>query len=66
MMKCPTCGNPVDLESNPSRPFCSERCKLIDFGRWADEQYSVPSNEPMPAAENPGTTPAPGTPDDLS
>jgi endogenous inhibitor of DNA gyrase (YacG/DUF329 family) len=27
---------------NPSRPFCSERCKLIDLGAWAEERYSIP------------------------
>ena len=37
MPKCPTCGKPVEWQDNPARPFCSERCKLIDFGRWADE-----------------------------
>ena len=26
---------------NPSRPFCSERCKLIDLGAWAEERYSI-------------------------
>ena len=29
-------------EDNPFRPFCSERCKLIDLGRWLGEQYRVP------------------------
>jgi uncharacterized protein len=47
-MKCPTCGKPIEWQDNPFRPFCSERCKLIDFGRWADEEYRVPA-EPAPA-----------------
>jgi endogenous inhibitor of DNA gyrase (YacG/DUF329 family) len=38
---CPTCGQPVEWEDNPNRPFCSERCRLIDLGRWADEEYAV-------------------------
>ena len=38
---CPTCGEPTEWEGNPYRPFCSERCRLIDLGRWADEQYAV-------------------------
>ncbi|HVS20546.1 MAG TPA: DNA gyrase inhibitor YacG [Pyrinomonadaceae bacterium] len=42
MSKCPTCGKPVEWKDNLWRPFCSERCKLIDFGRWADEEYRVP------------------------
>lgn len=43
---CPTCKKPADLSAkNPSRPFCSERCKLIDLGEWATEGYRVPTNE---------------------
>jgi len=49
MMKCPNCSKPVEWQDNPHRPFCSERCKLIDFGRWADEEYRVPA-EPAPVA----------------
>jgi len=41
-MKCPTCGKPTEWTDNPNRPFCSERCQLIDFGRWADEEFRVP------------------------
>ena len=44
-MKCPTCQQPTTFQHNPFRPFCSERCKLIDFGAWANEEYSVPSEE---------------------
>jgi hypothetical protein len=42
-MKCPTCGKPTEWQDNLYRPFCSERCKLIDFGRWANEEYRVPA-----------------------
>ena len=42
-MKCPNCGQPTKWQDNPHRPFCSERCKLIDFGRWANEEYRVPA-----------------------
>lgn len=45
MKKCPTCGKSVDWKDNPTRPFCSERCKLIDFSHWANEDYSVPADE---------------------
>ena len=41
-MKCPICGRECDWEGNPSRPFCSERCRLVDLGCWADESYRVP------------------------
>jgi endogenous inhibitor of DNA gyrase (YacG/DUF329 family) len=47
MKKCPNCGKPAEWQDNPHRPFCSERCKLIDFGRWANEEYRVPA-EPAP------------------
>lgn len=44
-MKCPTCNNPVRWENNPYRPFCSERCKLVDLGRWVSEEYRVPGQQ---------------------
>jgi uncharacterized protein len=44
-MKCPTCGQKIEWQDNKFRPFCSERCKLIDFGRWANEEYRVPTEE---------------------
>ncbi|MDR1890547.1 MAG: DNA gyrase inhibitor YacG [Zoogloeaceae bacterium] len=40
---CPQCGKPSRWNSgNPWRPFCSERCKLVDLGAWANETYRVP------------------------
>lgn len=50
-MKCPICGKPAEWQNNPARPFCSERCKLIDFGHWADEDYAVPAEEARPSVE---------------
>jgi endogenous inhibitor of DNA gyrase (YacG/DUF329 family) len=42
---CPTCGgDSIYAPSNPSRPFCSARCKNIDLGAWATETFSVPSD----------------------
>lgn len=41
-IKCPTCDRPTVWEGNEFRPFCSERCRLIDLGKWADEQYRIP------------------------
>jgi uncharacterized protein len=39
---CPRCGAPAALgPDNKWRPFCSERCKLIDLGSWAAEDYRV-------------------------
>jgi endogenous inhibitor of DNA gyrase (YacG/DUF329 family) len=43
-MLCPICKKPVKLE-DPSMPFCSERCKLIDLGNWASEKYVI--SEPV-------------------
>ncbi|MBN8743815.1 MAG: DNA gyrase inhibitor YacG [Thiomonas arsenitoxydans] len=43
-VRCPQCGTPTVYSlSNPWRPFCSERCKSIDFGAWASESYRVPT-----------------------
>ncbi len=49
-IKCPQCRQPVVWQDNPDRPFCSERCRLIDLGQWADESYriKVPSQELSP------------------
>ena len=46
LVNCPSCGksSPFDA-SNPWRPFCSERCKMIDLGQWANESYRVPVSE---------------------
>ena len=43
LVKCPMCGRMVEYEENEFRPFCSERCKLLDFGAWADERYNLPA-----------------------
>ena len=46
-IKCPQCGRLTFYSTeNPSRPFCSERCKLIDLGQWASESFKVPSEDP--------------------
>jgi endogenous inhibitor of DNA gyrase (YacG/DUF329 family) len=43
LVKCPTCGREAEYTGNEFRPFCSERCKLIDFGSWADEEFALPA-----------------------
>ena len=53
-VKCPTCQRDLDWENAPFRPFCSERCRLIDLGAWLSGQRSIPG-ESVPAAENPVT-----------
>ena len=42
-VKCPHCGTETNFDDNEWRPFCSERCKLLDFGAWADEEYALPT-----------------------
>ena len=50
---CPTCGRQsVWSRENRYRPFCSERCKQIDLGAWASEQYRVPEAEQDEHGEN--------------
>ena len=58
-MKCPTCHRPVTFENNPHRPFCSERCKLLDFGAWANEEYAVPGESVQPPPEDASHPPNP-------
>ena len=43
--RCPHCGNPTTWRGNPSRPFCSLACRLIDLGVWLDERYRIPGPE---------------------
>lgn len=46
-VRCPQCGGAAVFEpSNPWRPFCSERCKLVDLGEWASGNYRIPVEEP--------------------
>jgi endogenous inhibitor of DNA gyrase (YacG/DUF329 family) len=40
-IKCPQCQKSVAWQDNPDRPFCSERCRLLDLGQWADESYRI-------------------------
>jgi endogenous inhibitor of DNA gyrase (YacG/DUF329 family) len=49
IVRCPQCGKPVEWEASPFRPFCSERCKLIDLGKWAAEDYRI-AGEPIPSS----------------
>jgi len=49
MPRCPVCDANVKLDATPDAtptvPFCSERCRLIDLGRWLDEAYAVPEKK---------------------
>lgn len=58
-LECPVCDKKVTVPHRgdaPYRPFCSERCKLVDLGRWLDGSYAVgepvgPTDEADEAAE---------------
>jgi hypothetical protein len=48
IVRCPNCGGEsIYAPSNSARPFCSARCKNMDFGAWASESFRVP--EPFAA-----------------
>lgn len=47
VVKCPTCERRVEWsDAFPWRPFCSERCRLIDLGAWFSEERGIPDEEP--------------------
>ncbi|HVP60887.1 MAG TPA: DNA gyrase inhibitor YacG [Myxococcaceae bacterium] len=56
---CPVCKKPAERRGrNPAFPFCSQRCRRIDLGRWFGEEYRVPSttaegDEQPPSADDP-------------
>ncbi|HEV8344560.1 MAG TPA: DNA gyrase inhibitor YacG [Candidatus Binatia bacterium] len=45
VVKCPICQTDVSWEENPHRPFCSERCRLIDLGAWVGGRYRIPGEK---------------------
>jgi endogenous inhibitor of DNA gyrase (YacG/DUF329 family) len=56
-VQCPTCARPVEWnENSPWRPFCSERCKLIDLGAWASGQRAIPGDSSAAEDEPKETT----------
>jgi endogenous inhibitor of DNA gyrase (YacG/DUF329 family) len=56
IVKCPTCRRPVAWsEDSPYRPFCSDRCRLIDLGAWLTEQHKIPDEDGAAAEESPNT-----------
>jgi uncharacterized protein len=54
LVTCPRCGTRREWsEQNSFRPFCSERCKLIDLGAWATGEYRIPDSGPGPSGNPP-------------
>lgn len=55
VVACPVCRKPVEWRSeNAFRPFCSERCKKMDLGAWASDEYRVSGSESGPGATDGG------------
>jgi hypothetical protein len=49
VVKCPTCRRPVEWSAESVyRPFCSDRCRLIDLGAWFSEQHKIPEEPDAP------------------
>ncbi len=53
---CPACGRPAGPRSaNRAHPFCSDRCRLVDLGKWLGEDYRIPADR-----AGDGSAPEPG------
>jgi len=51
-VKCPTCGAAIEWSrDNRWRPFCSERCRLIDLGEWFEERRTIPGDRALEQIE---------------
>ncbi|MCX8157988.1 MAG: DNA gyrase inhibitor YacG [Verrucomicrobiae bacterium] len=59
-IKCPTCKKVGDWFGGPYGPFCSERCRLIDLGRWLGEEHRI--SEPLQEPRLSDGAPAPQSP----
>jgi len=47
-VRCPACtGQSLYSSANPYRPFCSARCKGVDLGAWASEEFKLPDETPL-------------------
>ena len=53
--KCPACRRPTSVDAaNPWRPFCSERCQLLDLGAWLSERHAIPGDPVEPDTDRDG------------
>jgi len=53
LASCPTCKKSIEYSiNNKYRPFCSERCQLIDLGDWANESHRIPDATPPELEDN--------------
>jgi len=52
-VKCPTCSRPILWNADfPQRPFCSDRCRLIDLGAWLNGEHAI-AGEPVDESQLP-------------
>ena len=58
MIRCPICEKQFDPATSPAMPFCCDRCRQIDLGRWLREVYSVPVERDPDEIEREGEPPA--------
>jgi endogenous inhibitor of DNA gyrase (YacG/DUF329 family) len=64
-IQCPRCGQETSIgKDNAFRPFCSERCRLIDLGRWMSNDYCIP-DQTEAEEESAPISPPPSDPQDL-
>lgn len=54
MIICPICKKEAVWEDNPFRPFCSDRCRVLDLGKWASEEYRIAGEKKDIPGEAPG------------
>jgi hypothetical protein len=52
-VRCPTCERELASANAPYRPFCSDRCRLIDLGAWLSGDRAIPGDAAEPGAESP-------------
>lgn len=52
-VNCPSCKKEFDYYSSQVRPFCTDRCKLIDMGQWLDDSYTISGRDNSVYIENP-------------
>ena len=50
-VKCPTCKRAIDWSTSEFRPFCSDRCRLIDLGAWLSEKHTIPADAPLDSGD---------------
>jgi len=60
-VSCPTCRREIDWNDAPFRPFCSERCRVIDLGAWLTERHAIPGEPAVEATPDSGAAKPDGT-----